>query len=105
MASDKPVQHGAVRLRHGRMQQGGRRYHQHTGRLGVVGRVEAQAEVAVRHPAGHKDLAERIGAKPRHQLPPGRWSGRLRIRTTPRCWEGMQGVSTAPAGHVSGLYA
>ena len=99
------VQKGAIRLRHHRIQQHRRGHHQHPSRPRAAGRVQAQAEVAVRHPAGHKDLAERIGAKPRHQLPPGRWSGRLRVRTTPRCWEGMQGVSTAPAGHVSGLYA
>jgi hypothetical protein len=45
------------------MQQRGGGDHQHPGRLGVVGRVQAQTEVAVRHPAGHKDLPESIGAE------------------------------------------
>jgi hypothetical protein len=64
VAGHKLVQHGAVRLRHGRMQQRGRRHYQHPARLGVmVGWVQAQAEVAVRHPARLQDLPERVGAK------------------------------------------
>jgi hypothetical protein len=34
------------------MQQGGWGDHQHSGGLGVLGRVQEQAEVAVWHPAG-----------------------------------------------------
>ena len=66
MPGHKLVQHGAVRLWHGGMQQCGGGDHQYTRRLGVVGRVNVQAEVAVRHPAGLQDLAVRVGAKLRH---------------------------------------
>jgi hypothetical protein len=62
----KLEQHGAVRLRHGRMQQRMRGDHQHIGRLVVAGRVQAQAEVAVRHPPAHQDLAVRVCAELRH---------------------------------------
>jgi hypothetical protein len=66
VARQQLVQHGAVRLRHNRMQQRGGGDHQHTGRPRVVVRVEAQAEVAVRDPAGLQDLAVRVGAELRH---------------------------------------
>jgi hypothetical protein len=83
VAGHKLLQQGAVRLRHDRMQQGGRGDHQHIGRLGVVGRVEAQAEGAIRHPAGLQDLPVGIGAKLRRAPPPGRWADPVRIRTRP----------------------
>src|SRR5688572_16456605 len=48
------------------MEQRGGGDHQHTGRLVVVVRVEAQAEVAVGHPAGLQDLAVGVCAELRH---------------------------------------
>jgi hypothetical protein len=63
VAGQQLVQHGAVRLRHDRMQERGRGDHQHPGTLSVLGRVEQQAEVAVRHPAGLQDLAVDVGAE------------------------------------------
>src|SRR4029453_8614952 len=50
------------------VQQRGGGAHQHAGGLGVVvGWVKQQAEVAVRHPAGHKDLAVGVCAELRHR--------------------------------------
>ena len=66
MAGHKLVQQGAVRLGDAGVQQRGGRDHQHLGRLGRAGEVKAQAEVAVRHPAGHQDLAVGVRAELRH---------------------------------------
>jgi hypothetical protein len=82
VAGHKLVQQRAAWLGDAGVQQRGRRHHQHTAGALVAGWVQEQAEVAVRHPTGHKDLVERIGAKLRHQLPPGRWAGHLRVCTT-----------------------
>jgi hypothetical protein len=68
VSGQQPVQHGARRLRHDRMQQRGRSDHQHAGRLGAVGRVEAQAEVAVRYPTGLQDLTLDVDAELLHCL-------------------------------------
>jgi hypothetical protein len=57
VAGHQLIQDRAIRLRHGRMQQRSRADDQHAGRLGLVGRIEAEAEVAVRHPAQFQDLA------------------------------------------------
>jgi hypothetical protein len=74
VAGHQLIQQRPVRLRDPRMQQRGRRDHQHTGRLGVVvGWVQAQAEVAVRHPAGHQDLAVGVGAELCHWPCPCCW--------------------------------
>jgi hypothetical protein len=40
VAGQQLVQHGAVRLGDSRVQQGGRRQHQHAGWLGLAGRVQ-----------------------------------------------------------------
>jgi hypothetical protein len=62
VAGQQLVQHGAVRLRHDRIQQRGGGDHQHTGRLGAGGWVQVQAEAAVRHPAGLQALAVGVDA-------------------------------------------
>jgi heme-degrading monooxygenase HmoA len=64
VAGHQFLQHGAVRLRHGGMQQRGRDNHQHTGALDVVGK--AQAEVTVRHPARLQHLAMGVCAELHH---------------------------------------
>jgi hypothetical protein len=68
VAGHQLIQHGAVRLRDCRVQQRGRRHHQHLGGFGS-GWVQAQAEVAVRHPAGLQDLAVGVGAELCHLGP------------------------------------
>jgi hypothetical protein len=66
VAGDQLIQHRPVRLRDAGVQQRGWLHHQHTGRLVVAEWVQAQAEVAVRHPAGLRDLAVGVGAELRH---------------------------------------
>jgi hypothetical protein len=64
------------------MQQGGRGDHQHTGRVIVAGWVQAQAEVAVRYPAGFQDLTVGVRAELRHWPAPaaGGWVGHQATR-------------------------
>ena len=59
VAGHKLVQQGAAWLGDAGVQQRGRRHYQHTAGALVAGWVQEQAEVAVRHPTGHKDLVER----------------------------------------------
>jgi hypothetical protein len=66
VAGQQRIQQGAVRLRHGRMQQRSGGDHQHLGRLGADGGVKQQAEVAVRHQAGLQALAVSVSAELRH---------------------------------------
>jgi hypothetical protein len=62
VADHKLIQDHPVRLGDPASAEARRGNHLHPGRLGVV-RVEAQAEVAVRHPAVLQDLAVGVAAK------------------------------------------
>jgi hypothetical protein len=84
VAGHKLVQQGAVWLGDAGVPQRVRRHHQHPAGMLVAGWVQQQAEVAVRHPAGHKDLAVGIGAELCHWPAPAGWVGHQATRPTRR---------------------
>ena len=66
VAGHQLIQDRAVRLGDLMVQQRGGGDHQHTGPVVIAGRVKAQAEVAVRHPAGLHHFAVRVTAELLH---------------------------------------